>query len=180
MPYPVLQLAGKRFGYLTVVAREVNNNRQSSVWRCVCDCGNVRSIVGSYLQLKPLISCGCKGDRRIRARRRPSSSKQTHGHCSLTFQSRTYHSWAMAKTRCFNKKHTVYEYYGGRGITMCERWKNSFVAFLADMGERPLGLSLDRINNNGNYEPGNCKWSTRSEQGLNRRSHKLSLLEKTT
>lgn len=175
MPYPALQLTGKRFGYLTVIGRAPSNHRKDSMWQCLCDCGMFTTIVGSYLQLKSEASCGCKGDRRPHL---PQSGRTMHGHRSSACQSPTYHSWIKAKTRCFNKNHNVYEYYGGRGITMCERWKNSFEAFLADMGERPHGLSLDRFpDNNGNYEPGNCRWATRSEQGLNRRSHKLSLLE---
>src|SRR5206468_1663320 len=81
----------------------------------------------------------------------------------------TYRSWYAMKARCTNSNHTSYHHYGGRGITVCERWLNSFEAFLTDMGDRPEGTSLDRIDVNGNYEPSNCKWSTPSEQANNKR-----------
>lgn len=80
-----------------------------------------------------------------------------------------YTVWAMMIQRCCNPKHVAYVNYGGRGITVCERWRNSFCAFLADMGFRPNGLSIDRIDNDGNYEPGNCRWATDQQQSFNRR-----------
>jgi hypothetical protein len=85
-----------------------------------------------------------------------------------------YSSWHTMVYRCTSPKSPNFEYYGGRGITVCERWRNSFEAFLEDMGERPPGTSLERIDNNGNYEPGNCKWATRGEQQRNSRNAKLT------
>lgn len=89
----------------------------------------------------------------------------THG----MSRTKTYNSWVSMLQRCYNPNETGYKNWGGRGITVCDAWNNSFEAFLADMGERPEGTSLDRIDNNGDYEPGNCKWSTRKEQNLNKR-----------
>lgn len=91
-----------------------------------------------------------------------------HGHARVGVKSATYITWGGMIQRCFNPKAPTWEYYGGRGITVCARWR-SFENFLADMGERPQGRTLDRLDNDGNYEPGNCQWATRSEQLLNRR-----------
>ena len=88
-----------------------------------------------------------------------------------------YSTWSNMKGRCYNPNRPVYKYYGGRGIKVCDRWKNSFKLFLKDMGERPEGCTLDRINNDGNYEPTNCKWSTTVEQNKNRRPCKYSHLK---
>jgi hypothetical protein len=102
-----------------------------------------------------------------------------HGHSGGKGKRRsgTYSSWRDAKARCFNQSHRTYTLYGGRGITMCDRWRTSFAAFLADMGECPPGLTLDRIDNNGNYQPGNCRWATRHEQQQNRRDNRLVELD---
>lgn len=99
--------------------------------------------------------------------------KKTHGHTSDSGKvlSKTYVTWLAMKQRCLNEKHTAYSRYGGRGIKICNRWKNSFVNFLEDMGERPKNKTLDRINTNGNYNPKNCKWSTPKEQSRNMRNN---------
>jgi hypothetical protein len=91
-----------------------------------------------------------------------------HGHRPASGRSPTYASWHAMITRCANPNTSGWEYYGGRGITVCDRWRD-FANFLADMGPRPEGLSIDRVNVNGNYEPGNCRWATASEQVANRR-----------
>jgi RNA polymerase sigma factor (sigma-70 family) len=96
--------------------------------------------------------------------------REKHGHTSDSGKMNpTYLSWTSMKQRCYNNKHEAYKKYYGRGITVCDRWRNSFINFLKDMGERPIGKTLDRINNNGNYEPSNCKWSTLKEQARNTR-----------
>lgn len=107
----------------------------------------------------------------------------THGATIEGNKSPEYHSWASAKARCNNPKSAFYHRYGGRGISMCERWNNSFASFLADMGKRPHKTNLDRKNNNGNYDPDNCRWATFRQQALNRPpagamlNHKLTELE---
>lgn len=97
------------------------------------------------------------------------NNKIVHGHKRAGRTSPTYHSWVEMRRRCLTTTFARYKDYGGRGITICDRWLESFVNFLADMGERPAGLTLDRIDNDGNYEPGNCRWATQSEQVRNQR-----------
>lgn len=100
-------------------------------------------------------------------------SARTHGHTSNGRISSTYAAWYAMKGRCYNPRCAGFKNYGGRGIKVCDRWLNSFESFLADMGEKPSPeLSLDRINNNGNYEPGNCRWATSSQQARNKRPRK--------
>jgi hypothetical protein len=105
-------------------------------------------------------SCGCY------AREATSLVKKVHG-CS---KSKTYKVWTEIIARCENSSSGIYKYYGGRGVTMCKRWRESFQNFLQDMGERPVGKQIDRIDNDGNYEPGNCRWVTPKENNQNRRN----------
>lgn len=145
--------AGARYGKLTVtVPRSVGEKRV----QCRCDCGQTRSVpLTSWGRTR---SCGC-------ARREANVARcTTHGHSSDSL----YLTWSDLVGRCTRPSHKRYADYGGRGIQVCARWR-SFAAFLADVGERPPGLTLDRIDNDGNYEPGNVRWTTRSVQNRNRR-----------
>lgn len=148
-----LNLEGQRFGALVAIARAPNRGPKAA-WSCKCDCGAVHVATVSNLVSGHISSCGCL-----------CAVKVTHGMA----RTKTYRSWAGAKARCRNKKNTNYPHYGGRGIDMCERWAESFEAFLSDMGKCPDGMSIERIDTNGNYEPGNCKWVPISEQCMNTR-----------
>lgn len=159
--YKFINLTGVRYGKLTAVAYAgcfVIPARMLPAWRCVCDCGKEKIIPEDRLKRGGATSCGC--------------NRATHGESSHVVGGVTpeNEAWRQMKSRCFNENHASYERYGGRGITVCERWKDSFENFLADMGRRPSDEhSIERKNNNGNYEPGNCVWATRAEQQSNTR-----------
>jgi hypothetical protein len=152
-------LTGQRFGRL--IALQLDSVRASfAFWACRCDCGAFCVIRGRNLRNGCAKSCGCYARQRIgdRARR--------HGHCG-TVKSPTYVSWSAMLCRVRGTSKAERNRYFERGITVAARWL-LFDNFLADMGERPPGTSIDRVNNDGNYEPGNCRWATRKEQVANR------------
>ena len=124
----------------------------------------------------PLCACQCGGTPTPGSKFLPGHNLRVANHARKHGMdgTPTYRCWINMRERCNNPNHHAYASYGGRGITVCERWATSFENFLADMGVMPAGLTLDRIENNGNYEPGNCKWATRAEQQRNRRVTKLN------
>lgn len=154
----ILDLTGLRFGRLTVLRRH-SLLRGRVVWLCLCDCGREHPAASQNLVRGSTKSCGCY-------RRETSAAKvTTHGQT----RSPTFNSWMSMRQRCTNPSDPAWKYYGGRGIKVCARW-GSFANFLADMGERPAGKSLDRWpDNDGNYTPGNCRWATATEQRHNQR-----------
>ena len=163
-------LPGERYGRLTVVEEADPKIRSCGRRRrrvaCKCDCGNEVVVLLQSLRNGDNVSCGCFSTDR----------KTKHGQ----YKSRTYGTWHSMTQRCLNSRHQAFASYGGRGISVCRRWMNSFEAFLQDMGEQPNGLQLDRINNDGNYEPENCRWVTRSEQQRNTRANRLISYNGTT
>ena len=158
-------LIGIRYGRLVVVAR---TELPGSRWLCECDCGNQKIAWQCNLCTGKLRSCGCL---QKEAAKMAALKRMTHGQTRYKKPSPEYVSWSAAKRRCYSLNDPDYPRYGGRGIVMCARWRNSFENFLADMGRRPsLEHSIERKERDGNYEPGNCVWATVVEQNRNRSS----------
>jgi len=154
-----IDLTGQTFGRWTVL-----EFKGQAKWLCRCSCGTEKVVGGSSLRRGNSTSCGCFQREDVSRRTR------THGHKAGGKYTPEYIAWANIIARCENPKHKAYPNYGGRGITICGRWRESFESFLADVGPRPSDdNSLDRIDNDGHYEPGNVRWATISEQAKNRR-----------
>lgn len=163
-------LIGKRFGYLIVlkIAKpKVNNNgRKFPQLLCLCNCGKKKIIQEFLLRIGKTRSCGCFNIQRIKV------TKTKHGDASNNRISPEYRAWKHMKARCNDLNDISFYLYGERNIKVCKRWQNNYQNFLDDMGRKPSPKhSLDRINNNGNYEPKNCKWSNAFEQMNNRRPY---------
>jgi hypothetical protein len=143
---------------LVVVGFSHRNEHGHSYWLCRCDCGGKAFGSTGNLKRGAIVSCGCKRENYFREHGRTGTPE--------------HRAWLNMLERCRNERHPGYPYYGGRGIVVCSRWRDSFEAFLTDMGERPSpDLSIDRIDNDGNYEPGNCRWGTKKQQMRNRRNN---------
>ena len=155
-------LTDEKFGRWTVQALTGKRGFQTT-WRCVCECGTVKEdVLYGSLTNGGSLSCGCIRSEQLSARALKHGMTHTRAH----------NAWGQMKDRCTNETRRSWAHYGGRGIKVCDRWMNSFDAFLADMGEPGYGESLDRINNDGNYEPSNCRWATRQEQARNTRQNR--------
>lgn len=164
-------LTGQRFARLVVDRRDENAASGNARWLCRCDCGESIVVAGNSLRSGNTRSCGCLR-REVSAVSVMALETTTHGQSAP--RTPTYRTWEGMVARTTNPHRPEWGYYGGRGITLCDRWR-SFENFLVDMGERPAGLTLDRIDNNGNYEPGNCRWATWSQQQLNKRTSRKQL-----
>jgi hypothetical protein len=157
-------ISGQRFGKLAVIGREYRPGERQAHWRVRCDCGGEAVVRGGRLRNGRQRSCGCDGRERV------SAASRTHGRTSDSI----FTIWSGMRQRTRNPNSGGYENYGGRGVTMCDRWFDSFEAFLSDMGERPSELhSIERIKNDRGYAPGNCRWATGKEQCRNRRNNHI-------
>jgi hypothetical protein len=177
-------LTGRRFGRLVAVSIAAGSleSRYRLRWMCRCDCGGTQVVRPDALKAGLTRSCGClqplAASANLRRYYESHAHAVVHGHSSSRNgkkPSPTYITWVGMRARCHNPKSAKYGRYGGRGIQVCERWRNCFKAFLDDMGPRPDGHTIDRIDPNGNYEPSNCRWVTH-EQWLNRRATALPYL----
>ena len=155
-----IDLTGKKFGSFLILRRDKNHAPGIVSWICKCECGEIKSIRGGNLK-NGKCSCAKCGDE-------IGMGNRSHG----MSDSPTYISWSRMKNRCQNKNDDSYYKYGGRGIKVCKRWMK-FENFLEDMGERPEGMSIDRIEGDKGYEPGNCRWATAVEQARNTRRNRL-------
>lgn len=161
----LIDLTNQKFGRLTVIEKTDKRGSGGAVfWRCVCSCGKTTDVSSSCLRGNQTKSCGCLF---LDLASQKGKNKKTHGKS----ETRIYRIWSNMKSRCYSTKNKKYSLYGGRGIIVCDRWKDSFANFYEDMGEPPLDCSLDRIDVNGNYEKQNCRWATQKEQQNNRRNN---------
>lgn len=160
-----IDLAGKKFGRWTVIAYAGtigNGRRKAATWQCRCDCGNNAIVRAHSLVQGKTQSCGClREEKRLKA-------STSHG----MKHSSTYESWKNMKGRCCNPNNQRFAYYGGRGIKVCDRWQK-FENFYADMGEKPEGMTIERIDNNKGYSPENCCYATYKEQNRNQRTNRM-------
>jgi hypothetical protein len=158
-------VAGARYDRLTLIYEDGRSTDGHVRWRCRCDCGVLKSIVGKDIG-RSIHSCGCL-QRELTAQR-----SLIHGEARRGRKTAEYHAWRDLIRRCEDRGRAQYKDYGGRGITVCRRWRVSYANFLADVGRRPAaGYSIERRNNHRGYGPGNCGWATRGEQGHNKRNN---------
>lgn len=173
---PTGMVVGEKYHRLTILSGETRGGRPRAF--CRCECGTEKWVILRNLRTGHTRSCGCLM-REVAVRTGATSKK--HGHARTYHQTPTYRTWSHIIARCEKPSATEYRNYGGRGIRICDRWRKSFPAFLEDMGQKPSRRhSIDRVDPNGHYEPGNCRWATAKEQQRNRRyNHVLTLGERS-
>ncbi len=159
-----IDLTGKKINNFTVLSRAPNDKSGGTRWNCLCECGKEFSNWAANISKNKVKSCGCW------RKKMAGTYSITHG----MSHTKEHKAWLHLRERCNNPKDPMYPNYGGRGIKVCKRWQNSFINFFNDVGLAPSKKhSIDRIDNNQDYKPGNCKWSTSFEQARNRRNNRL-------
>lgn len=164
-----IDLTGEKFGRLTVIKRKGYSKSKKTQWLCKCDCGNFKIINGSDLKSNKTRSCGC-----LRKEKAIIVAKSTNLKHNMT-HSRPYRIWSSIKSRCYYKNNIAFKNYGGRGIKICDEWRNNFEKFYEWAIENGYkdNLTIDRINNDGDYEPSNCRWISMQKQENNRRNNRI-------
>ena len=169
----LIDLTGQKFGRLTVIKRAKDkirkNGKHEVMWECLCDCGNTKIVSRDSLRSSAIRSCGCLRKENTKNMRSKHGLRNTQ----------IYRTWANIKTRCYNPNKDTFNYYGGRNVEMCQDWKEDFINFYNWSMEHGYkeGLTIDRINPSGNYEPNNCRWVTMKEQQNNKLNNHYIMYE---
>ena len=169
----IKDLTGQKFGKLTVIGLDDRGTRKT-YWNCLCECGNIKSVRADSLQCGAIKSCGCLKKEQDKINLESPSVKKSREFGSKYGHIRIHNIWANMKSRCFNPKDARYTDYGGRGIKVCDEWKNDFFAFYKWAMENGYSenLTIDRIDNDGDYTPSNCRWVSRKVQSLNKSTNR--------
>ena len=172
MKQQTVDMTNREFNGCKVIERSGSDKRGKAMWKVECHCGNHFITLGNSIRSNRVKSCGCT---RLRKTQKMGDANKTHGET----KSKLYSVWKNIKARCYRANHKSYKYYGERGIGMCKEWMESYESFRDWALENGYyeGLTIDRINVNGNYEPNNCRWATTKEQAINRRNNKLMIFE---